>query len=89
MPDLQHAQDRLDWLAKFNETERQLFEGLLNRLIMDAKRCGVILTIDMVPTRPLAMGNYMVVGKAHLARPAYQEQMALEKRVEELRDGRQ
>lgn len=84
--DLAHAQDRLDWLTNYNEDTRKMFEAQLDHLITEAKRRGVNLAIDTVPTRPLGMGRHMTIGRAYLARSAYQEQMALEARVQEFRD---
>lgn len=86
MLSLARAQDRLDWLVNFNEDTRRMFETQLNHLITEAKRAGIILDINVVPARPAAMGNYMVMGRAYLARPAYVEIMALEERVKELKE---
>lgn len=44
------------------------FQIQLQSLCDDANREGVVLTIDVVPLQPLAMGNYHM---APLARPVW------------------
>jgi hypothetical protein len=47
--------------AKGQEQLLSFFRYSLARLIDDADRCGVVLTIECVPRQPLAMGNYAMV----------------------------
>jgi hypothetical protein len=43
----------------------------LDNLISVAERCGFVLTVDLVPNKPLAMGNYKMVGSVRETREEY------------------
>lgn len=44
------------------------YQYLLNEMIKDALKDGVVLTIELQPTQPLRMGGYKMVGHAREAR---------------------
>lgn len=64
-------------LRGLNAAKLQEIAFRAQKLIVAAELLGVVVTIETSPQPGLAMGNYKMRAKVRLARPQYQEEMAL------------
>jgi hypothetical protein len=49
----------------------ETLKAQLDILLHTAKRCGFVLTVELVSNKPLAMGNYKMVGSVRETREEY------------------